>query len=183
MEPLDIAEGFIELCQSENRPASWLAAGFQKATEALGFRHFACCAHVDPLHPPPQAIMIHNYPADWVQHYSREKLYEIDPVLQRAESNPMAFMWDTTFQVEPITAAQGKMLVDATEFGIAHGFTIPIHLSWLPGTLRASCSIVPDAPTVSGRNYFIVGAMVTALYAALNRVHPPRREAGRSGQR
>jgi LuxR family transcriptional regulator, quorum-sensing system regulator CciR len=176
MEPFDIAEGFIELCQSEKPPASSLASGFQKATEALGFRHFACCARVDPLRPPPQAIMIHNYPADWVQHYSREKLYEIDPVLCRAECNPMPFMWDTTFQIESITAAQAKMLVDASEFGITHGFTIPIHLSWLPGALRASCSIVPDASTVGRRNYFIVETMVTGLYAALNRAHPPRRE-------
>jgi DNA-binding CsgD family transcriptional regulator len=176
MEPFDVAESFIELCQSENPPASWLAAGFQKATEALGFRYFSCCARVDPLHPPPQAIMIHNYPADWVQHYSSERLYEIDPVLYRAECNPMPFIWDTTFQVESLSAAQAKMLLDATEFGIAHGFTIPIHLSWLPGALRASCSIVPDASTVCGRNYFIVEAMVTALYAALNRGNPPRRE-------
>lgn len=175
MDPFDIAQGFIELCQSANSPAAWLAAGFQKSTEALGFRHFACCTHVDPLHPPPLAIMLHNYPEAWVQQYSKDKLYEIDPVLQRAECNPIPFFWDTVFQAESITAAQRRMLLDATDFGIAHGFTVPIHLSWLPGSLRASCTIVPDASTVSGLNYFMVEAMVTALYAALNRIHSPRR--------
>lgn len=177
MDPFDVAQGFIEICQSEQSPTSWLTAGFQKSVQALGFRHFACCAHVDPLHPPPHALMIHNYPAAWVEHFSKEKLYEIDPVLQRAECNPMPFFWDTVFQTESITAAQRKMLVDATNFGIAHGFTVPIHLSWLPGALRASCSVVPDTNTVARVNYFMVEAMVTAMYAVLNRAHTPRHEA------
>jgi DNA-binding CsgD family transcriptional regulator len=176
MDLFDTAQSFIELCQSANSPTSWLTAGFQKSTEALGFRHFACCAHVDPLHPPPLAIMLHNYPEVWVQQYSEDKLYEIDPVLQRAECNPLPFFWDTAFQAESITAAQRRMLVEATDFGIAHGFTVPIHLSWLPGALRSSCSVVPDASTVGRLNYFMMEAMVTAMYAAMSRTHPPRRD-------
>lgn len=177
MDPFDVAQSFIETCQSKRSPASWLTAGFQKSVEALGFRYFACCAHVDPLHPPPQALMINNYPAIWLQHFSNERLHESDPVLQRAECNPMPFFWDTAFQAESITAAQRKILVDGADFGIAHGFTIPIHLSWLPGALRASCSVVPDANTVGRVNYFLVEAMATTMYAVLNRVRPPRREA------
>jgi LuxR family quorum-sensing system transcriptional regulator CciR len=176
MDPLEVAQSFIEICQREQSPINWLTAGFQKSVEALGFRYFACCAHVDPLHPPAQALMIHNYPAAWVQHFSEARLYEIDPVLQRAECNPMPFFWDAAFQAESISAAQRKMLLDATNFGIAHGFTVPIHLSWLPGALRASCSVVPDASTVARVNYFMVEAMVTALYAVLNRAYAPRRE-------
>ncbi|MDE2050091.1 MAG: autoinducer binding domain-containing protein, partial [Gammaproteobacteria bacterium] len=176
MDPFDVAQSFIELCQGEHSPTSWLTAGFQKSIEALGFRHFACCAHVDPLHPPPQAIMIHNYPGSWVQHYSEDKLYEIDPVLHRAGCNPMSFFWDAAFQAEPITAAQRKMLLDAAEIGIAHGFTVPIHLSWLPGALRASCSIVPEAIAVPRLNYFMIETMVTAMYAVLNRASSLRRE-------
>ena len=174
MEPFDVAQSFIEICQTELSPINWLTAAFQKSIEALGFRYFACCAHVDPLRPPPRAIMIHNYPAAWVQHFSEEKLYEIDPVLRRAECNPVPFFWDNVFQGELITAQQRRMLVDAAEFGITHGFTLPIHLSWLPGALRASCSIVPEASTVSRQNYFTVEVMVTAMYAALERAHRPR---------
>lgn len=176
MDPFDVAQGFIETCESEHSPTSWLTAGFQKSIEALGFRYFACCAHVDPLHPPPQAIMIHNYPAAWVERYSSEKLYETDPVLQRAACNPMPFFWDTALQPKSITPAQRKMLVEAADVGIAHGFTIPIHLSWLPGTLRASCSIVPVSSTVRRINYFMVETIATAMYALRSRAHQPRRE-------
>lgn len=177
MDPFDVAQGFVEICQSESSPSSWLTAGFEKSVQALGFRYFACCAHVDPLHAPPRALVIHNYPAAWVERFSNAKLYEIDPVFQHAERNPIPFFWDTAFHAESITPAQRKMLVDATNAGIAHGFTVPIHLSWLPGTLRASCSVVPDARTVARVNYFMVEAMVTAMYAVLNRTHPPRRES------
>jgi len=176
MDPFDVAQGFIEICQSRQSPASWLMAGFQKSIEALGFRYFACVAHVDPLNPPPRAVMIHNYPAAWVRRFSEEKLYEIDPVLRRAERNPMPFFWDIAFQVESIAAAQRKLLVDATRFGVVHGFTVPIHLSWLPGALRASCSVVPGAATVAPASYLMVQTMVTAMYAVLNRVHPLRLE-------
>lgn len=176
MEPFDVAESFIELCEKASSPTTWLTAGFQKSVEALGFRYFACCAHVDPLHPPHQALMIHNYPPAWVEHFSREKLYEIDPVLHLAECRPTPFFWDAVFRSDSITAAQRRILADARGVGIAHGFTVPIHLSWLPGVLRASCSIVPDAGTVGRLNYFLVEAMVTAMYAALNRAHSPRRE-------
>lgn len=176
MDSFDVAQSFIEVCQRERTPTSWLTAGFQKSIEALGFRYFACCSHVDPLHPPARAIMIHNYPATWVQRVSEEKLYEIDPVLQRAGCNPMPFFWDAVFQSESVTSAQKEMLVDAADFDIAHGFTVPIHLSWLPGALRASCSIVPEAKFVQGINYLLVETMVTAMYAVLNRALSLRRE-------
>lgn len=177
MEPLDVAQSFVELCEREGALSSRLTADFQKSIEALGFRYFACCTHVDPLHPPPRAVMIHNYPSDWVQRYSQDGLYEIDPVLRRAESRPMPFFWDTAFQAESITAAQRRMLADAARLGIAHGYTVPIHLSWLPGTLRASCSIVPDGNTVERCNYVMIEAMATTMYAVLNRLHTRPREA------
>lgn len=181
MDPFDVAQSFLEICQRERSPTSWLTAGFQKSIEALGFRYFACCSHVDPLHPPPRAIMIHNYPPAWVEHYSREKLYEIDPVLQRAGCDPLPFFWDAAFQCGSTTAAQRKLLVEAKDYGIAHGYTVPIHLSWLPGTLRASCSIVPDATPVHPLNYVIIETMVSAMYAVLNRAHPPWRETNGIG--
>lgn len=45
---------------------------------------------MDPLDPPPHAIMLHNYPAMWVRIHSEERLRYIDPMLQHAERDPMA---------------------------------------------------------------------------------------------
>lgn len=176
MDPLDMAQHFIEICQREHPPVHWLTAHLQESIEALGFRYFACCGRVDPLHAPPRAVMmLHNYPAAWVQRFSCEKLYEIDPVLRRAECDPRPFFWDNLLQAEPITAAQREMLADASGFGIAHGFTAPIHLSWLPGVLRVSCSLVPDTAGVQPLNYFLVKLMASEMYAVLSRSPLPRR--------
>lgn len=118
--------------------------------------------------------MAHNYPEALAQRYSTEKFYQIDPFLRHAEREPVPFFWDTALQETRITVAQRRMLLDAANFGLVHGYTIPIHLSWLPGLLRSSCSIVPKSNRVARQNYFMVEAMATTLYAVLNRAHPAR---------
>jgi DNA-binding CsgD family transcriptional regulator len=169
MKQVDVVQGFIEGCQASPPSAQRLAEAFPKALEALGFRHFACCSHVDPLHPPPDAIMLHNYPAVWERHFSEARLHEIDPVLQHAERNPAPFFWDAAFRAEPITKAQRGVLAEAARLGLAHGYTAPLHLSWLPGALRASCSVVPDNSRVDPRNYPMVDALAASLYTGLYR--------------
>src|SRR5512146_3132935 len=110
MKQLDVVQGFIERCERSAPSAQRLAEDFPKALEALGIRHFAFCSHVDPLHPPPHAIMMHNYPNGWAQYFSEARLHEIDPVLLRAERSPMPFFWDATFRAERITRSQKRVL-------------------------------------------------------------------------
>jgi DNA-binding CsgD family transcriptional regulator len=168
MNHFDVIQGFIERGETRAPSVGILTAEFRKAVEELGFRHFACCSHVDPLHPPGDAIMMHNYPGGWVRYYSEAKLYALDPVLQRAQRNPLPFFWDAAFRAEPITAAQKRLMTEALGYGIAHGYTVPFHLSWLPGTLRASCSILPDTGPIESRNYVVVQVMATYLYATVS---------------
>lgn len=165
MNQQDLVQSFIERSEAE-APFEVLASMFQKGVEQLGFRYFAVCSHVDLLDPPFQAIMVHNYPSAWVKIYSERRLRDIDPVLQRAEQDPLPFFWDVAFRTTSLTALQARMLVEAGEFGIVHGYTIPIHLSWMPGTLRASCSVVPDNSTVSRWNCRLVEFMANYLFVA-----------------
>lgn len=65
----------------------------------------------------------------------------------------MPFLWDDPAFRAHLTAQQGKLLAAAGKFGLAHGYTIPIHLSWAPGALFASCSVVPNADAIDARNY------------------------------
>jgi DNA-binding CsgD family transcriptional regulator len=166
MDPFEVAQSFVELSQNTHSPASWMTAGFAKALETLGFQHWALYSHVDPLHPPGHAIVLHNYPTAWVQRYSAEKLYEIDPVLRRAEREPLPFFWDPVFQAERITIPQRTLLAEGAIAGIAHGYTVPIDLSWIPGALRASCTVIPTGG-VDPRSYFMVQAMATRFYSVL----------------
>ncbi len=174
MNQFDVVQGFLECAATESPSLERMAAEFLKATQALGFRNFACCAHVDPFHPPAEAIMLHNYPQGWVRTYSEAKLYAMDPVLKRAESNPLPFFWDTALQSVPLTRSQRTMMADAAGYGIIHGYTIPIHLSWAPGSLRASCSVIPDSEHLTARNYLAVEVLASHLYFFASRAFAPR---------
>lgn len=175
MNAFDVAQGFVDLCVSPQSPTSGLTSSFRTSISALGFRYFAFCSHVDPLNPPPKAMLIHNYPSAWEQRYSDERFYEIDPIFQRSAHDPIPFFWDTVFHAGHIKPVQRKILIDAADFGLVHGYTIPIHLSWLPGSLRASCSLVPQASSVSPINFLMAETMAVTLYATLNRAYPSAR--------
>lgn len=175
MQPTDALQSFIEACEHEHVSLEWLATVFGRAIAALGFRYFACVSHVDPLHPPPNAIVIHNYPAAWVRRFSDERLYAIDPVLQRAERENQPFFWDRVFP-DALTPTQRALLADAAALGIAHGFTFPIQQT--PGLRapRTSCSIVPGGARVAPDRYLAVEGMALHLVAAINRLLTPYRE-------
>jgi DNA-binding CsgD family transcriptional regulator len=173
MNQFDVVQGFLERGETGSPSPDRLAAEFLKAVQTLGFRHFACCSHVDPFHPPPEAVMMHNYPRGWVRTYSEAKLYEYDPVLKHAESSPLPFFWDAAFQSTRITRSQRTMLADAAGYGLTHGYTVPLHLSWLPGSFRASCTVIPAVETVDSRNYLAIEVAATYLYFWASRVQAP----------
>jgi len=174
MHRFDVIQLFIEFGETHSEVEN-LGEKFQKAIEALGFRYFACCSHVDPLNPPPEAIVLHNYPPAWAKTFSQARLYEIDPVLKYAESTLVPFFWDKAFRDHPLTRPQKRMLAEASKYGIAHGYTVPIHLSWLPGTLRASCSVIPDHGHIEREHYIAVELLATYLYifATRSRIRMP----------
>lgn len=176
MHHLDVIQAFIERCENRASAVGIVATDFRKATEQLGFRHFACCSHVDPLHPPFDAVMLHNYPEGWVRYYSEAKQYTLDPVLRRAQRNRRAFFWDTAFRMESLTASQKRLMAEASGYGISRGYTVPLQVSWLPGALRASCTVLPDTARVEPRSYFAVRVISTYLYATLSRRSSGSRE-------
>lgn len=173
MNQFNVVQGFLESGETGSPSSDRMAAEFLKVVQALGFPHFALCSHVDPFHPPPDAVMMHNYPGGWVRTYSEGKLYEIDPVLKRAESGPLPFFWDTAFRPIPLTKPQKEMMADAVAYGITRGYTMPLHLSWLPGSLRASCTVIPDSALIDQQNYLAVEVAATYLYFCASRAHAP----------
>lgn len=169
----DLVHSFIERCE-HNAPVEILVAAFRDTIERLGFRYFACYTHgTDPLDPPREAIMVHNYPDSWARVYSEARLYEIDPVLQHAQHNPLPFFWDDPAFRAHLTTEQGTLLAAAGTFGLAHGYTMPVHLSWMPGALCASCSVVHNAGAINARHYLGLQLMASYLYIAVSGAYAP----------
>lgn len=166
MDPLDLTQSFVERCEC-GAPATELVAGFQSALEHMGFRYFACCSHVNPRHPPQKAVVLHNYPKAWVSSYADRGLHECDPVFLRAERDILPFHWDAPGFHIALTALQRRILQEGASIGIAHGYTVPIHLPWAAGALRASCSVVPESNSIDPRARHAVQLMSMYLYASV----------------
>jgi DNA-binding CsgD family transcriptional regulator len=167
MEPFDDAQSFVERARSLSTHE--LRSTFQVSLERLGFQYFACCSHVDPLHPPPGAVVVHNYPSDWVAEYGARRLHHVDPVRLHAECTLLPFRWDSPEFLARTTRAQRQILAEAARQGLVRGYTIPIHLPWTPGTVRASCSVVPASESIDPRSYLSVQLMAMHLYDAASR--------------
>jgi DNA-binding CsgD family transcriptional regulator len=168
MKHFDLAQSFIERC-GNGEDAETLAAAFQHVLETLGFRHFACCSHVDPLLPPPRAVMLHTYPAEWARTFSELQFYDVDPVFEYANRTLLPFFWDTALAGADLTMHQQEILAEARRFGLVHGYTVPIHSPWSQGVFRASCSVVPDSQSIEPAAYSAVQLMSTYLYELASR--------------
>lgn len=166
MDPFDWTQLFVERCE-RSAPTPALTAIFQRALEQMGFRHFACCSHVDFNNPPQGAVVLHNYPPAWADVYAERNLFRCDPVLQHAERSLLPFRWNTPEFIAALTRPQRRMLQEAASAGIVHGYTVPIHLPWIAGALRASCSVIPDSDSIDERAYRAVQIMAIYLYASV----------------
>jgi DNA-binding CsgD family transcriptional regulator len=170
MEPLDLMQSFVERCE-RSAPESELARAFEDSLAQMGFRYFVCCSHVNPGNPPSRAVVLHNYPAPWMRSYSDRNLHDRDPVLLHAERTILPFFWDTPDFRESLTRPQKQIMREAADAGIDHGYTVPIHTPCAPDSHRASCSVVPDAATISKRAYSAVQVMSVYLYASVHRLN------------
>lgn len=161
MNCFDTAQWFIEQCECAAH-IDELRQALHIAFRRLGFRYFACGSHVDPLNPR-QAVMILNYPEQWVQLYSELQLHCIDPVFLRADRTLLPFFWDADDFKAEISPSQHRMLREARRFGIEHGYTIPIH-SPRSAFIAASCSVIPEARSLEPYSYFAAQLMACYLF-------------------
>jgi len=162
MRPFDIAQGFIDECERSQELAI-LSSLFGQAIRQLGFRHFACLSHVDPLHPPAGSIVLLDYPRDWVDLFSQRQLERIDPVFVYADRSARPFHWSDPAFVQSLDARQCAILGAAAGLGLRDGYTIPLHA---PGALPASCSLVPDCDRLDRATYRLAHLMAAYLHQA-----------------
>lgn len=149
---------------------------FMREVRALGFSFAACASHVDPLRPPPGAVMMVDYPRPWLERFSSNRYAERDPVFLTARRQALPFQWTDKRFLERLDRDQIEILNEAADVGLADGFTIPIHS---PGALPASCSLAigPDGVdplSVRDAHWYAVYAHESARRLLL-KVVPPRR--------
>ncbi len=132
-----------------------------EAAAQLGIRYVACGAHIDLLRPPNGVFLMHNYPEDWVERFTRKQYHRLDPVLRYAETTLNAFSWDDPAFLARLTERQARVLNEARMFRLSHGYTIPLsHEHYLP----ASCSFVSETGDVEPRSLAVAKAVMIPIY-------------------
>jgi DNA-binding CsgD family transcriptional regulator len=111
-------------------------------------------------------LVFQNYPPEWVRYFSESGHYRIDPVFRYADERMVPFFWSDADFRSSLTPAQRRILLDAEAYGIAHGYTVPIHP---PGMQMASCSVVPDLPVIDRGAYQAVFTMACFMFDAMLR--------------
>lgn len=180
MDPHDLTQAFVERCE-RFAPVPELVSVFRDALAHMGFRYFACCSHVNPKKPPSHAVVLHNYPSSWARAFAERDLHEIDPILLRSERTILPFFWDNPELRASLSRTQKQILHEAADVGIANGYTVPIHLPWDAGALRASCSVVPDSRLIGPHAYRAVQTMSLYFYASVNDRKSSRNPASHLG--
>src|SRR5690606_9194165 len=69
---------------------------------------------------------------------------------------------------------QRGILSEAQRFGVAHGYTVPIHPPRTSYAFRGSCSVVPDSALLGMGSFFAVQLMGVYMYEALSRESQPQ---------
>jgi DNA-binding CsgD family transcriptional regulator len=169
VDHFDLLQEFIERADRATDVGT-LAASFERSIATLGFRSFACCSHVDPLLPPRRAVVMYTYPEEWVRSFSERKLFNVDPVFKRADATMRPFFWDSGEFRADLTEQQQAILAEASAHGIAHGYTVPIHLPGPRGACPASCSVVADESLAEQPTKYVVQLMAYFLYDAAIRL-------------
>mgnify|MGYP001116469294 CR=1 FL=1 len=114
---------------------------FSQAAAALGLNCFAYLSLPSRGRDRPQ--LISTYPANWTEHYLRQRYERLDPVIVETLATSEPFEWGHEFPSKPFSKSQLALLEEAAQFGIRCGFTVPIHD---PRGLIAAVTFAADEP-------------------------------------
>ena len=92
--------------------------------EKIGIKHFSY-VYVGYLpSETDEAIILGNYPQEWVEIYRSRALFRHDPIIKFSSKTSTTFFWEEAVESEVNTKHIFEM---STVHGIDQGFTVPIH--------------------------------------------------------
>jgi LuxR family quorum-sensing system transcriptional regulator CciR len=89
------------------------------------------------LGPPGDAIRLTTYKESWIEILLDRKYFIDDPIHAASQKTAVGFLWSDVGKMIDLTDRQREILDTARKFGLADGFTVPVHV---PGEYRGTCS-------------------------------------------
>jgi LuxR family transcriptional regulator, activator of conjugal transfer of Ti plasmids len=109
----------------ESTDVTALRESMVEATQALELSCFAYLCLPGRKDGSPQ--LISTYPSTWTAQYLKNRYERFDPVIAQALGDTEPFQWGLNSRASHLSRPQRELFEDAAGFGIACGFTIPIH--------------------------------------------------------
>ena len=147
-----------------------LKAHFLEVSKQLGFDSFVYALRVPTNFSNAQVIMLDGYPEGWVKRYFEVAYYESDPVMAWCIREILPIRW-SDLVLEPGSAAEAMML-DAAEYGLRDGVTMPVHSPQGElGILSLSLDAPPErARVITETALPIIQLLATHLHQAVRRL-------------
>ena len=127
----------------EIETANELKDALKRASQRMGFDHFALSLEARTSDDSDTEMLLHDYPDEWAKVYTVFDLAGRDPVRRACDKAFAGFAWEGIGQLIPMTRGDRQMLAVGRECGIGDGFTVPRHL---PGMARGTFTfaVAPD---------------------------------------
>jgi LuxR family transcriptional regulator, activator of conjugal transfer of Ti plasmids len=94
--------------------------------DQYGFPRFAYLSFA-PRGDDDDTLALSTYPSPWVKQYCANRYDRIDPVIARSIVTTLPFAWSTDRPDTKLTNKQKRFFEAASDFGVRHGVTIPVH--------------------------------------------------------
>lgn len=124
-----------------------VAAACRRVAETLGFEHFIYGFRAPISLTHPCQFILSGYPRAWREHYDRNRYLAIDPVIIRALGTVLPFAWDEIDRDDPAVA---RLFREAAEFGLRHGFSVPVHGAHGEGGVLSLARASAPLPATAG---------------------------------
>jgi DNA-binding CsgD family transcriptional regulator len=120
-----------------------IAAACRRVAQTLGFEHFIFGFRTPISLTHPCQFILSGYPRAWREHYDRNSYLAIDPVITRALGTILPFSWDELDKSDPRVA---RLFQEAAEYGLRHGFSVPVHGGHGEGGVLSLARAQPPLP-------------------------------------
>jgi len=149
-----------------------------EAGRRMTFDHVALVQHGGLPRVIGGALIVTDYPADFVRFYIDGHHYLFDPVYDVSAMRVEPFEWREIFGILTLDERQVALFDTARGYGLAHGVTVPLHC---PGEAVASCTFASSRPVVATAEMLTALRIVAAFaYGAALRLHHPERSHART---
>lgn len=120
-----------------------LRDGLADAALLMGFPYVALVQHGGLPRLVEGALVVTNYPEDFVRSYIDNHYFVIDPVYEVSQQLDRPFGWEEIAGFVELADHQLALFQEARRYGIAYGVTVPLAI---PSDSRASCSFAGPEP-------------------------------------